>query len=315
MGNPDVGSPEDRPRPDNRVYPRCGSGKPDRGRAGARRLIVNADDFGRSTSVNEAVARAHLEGILTTASLMVNETACSAAVDLARGLPSLGVGLHLTLVCGRAATAGLAGADGTLPANAVRAGWRYFFSRGLRESLRAEILAQFDRFRDTGLVLDHVNGHLNMHLHPTVLEPTLGLAQARGAGGVRVTVDRFWLNARLARGAWVYRISHAVIFGLLARPARRGLRRHGLASTRHVFGLLQTGRITEDYLLGLLPRLPSGDSELYAHPSTGDAVRELDALVSPAVRKTVRTQRIQLIRYRELAHAQTACDPAGRARL
>jgi predicted glycoside hydrolase/deacetylase ChbG (UPF0249 family) len=40
-----------------------------------RRLIVNADDFGRSASINQAVIRAHREGILTTASLMVNEPA------------------------------------------------------------------------------------------------------------------------------------------------------------------------------------------------------------------------------------------------
>ena len=50
----------------------------------SRRLIVNADDFGRSRSINEAVIRAHTEGILTTASLMVNGEAFSEAVELAR---------------------------------------------------------------------------------------------------------------------------------------------------------------------------------------------------------------------------------------
>ena len=35
----------------------------------SRRLIVNADDFGRSRSINEAVIRAHEEGILTSADL------------------------------------------------------------------------------------------------------------------------------------------------------------------------------------------------------------------------------------------------------
>ena len=68
-----------------------------------RRLIVNADDFGRSDSINRAVVRAHREGILPTASLMVNEPAAADAVRLARENPKLGVGLHLTLVCGAAA--------------------------------------------------------------------------------------------------------------------------------------------------------------------------------------------------------------------
>ena len=68
-----------------------------------RRLIVNADDFGRSRAINEAVIRAHREGILTSASLMVNEPAADEAVALARENPGLGVGLHLALVCGRSA--------------------------------------------------------------------------------------------------------------------------------------------------------------------------------------------------------------------
>jgi predicted glycoside hydrolase/deacetylase ChbG (UPF0249 family) len=68
-----------------------------------RRLIVNADDFGASTAVNQAVIRAHREGILTTASLMVNEPGFAEAVSLARENPRLGVGLHLTLLQGHAA--------------------------------------------------------------------------------------------------------------------------------------------------------------------------------------------------------------------
>src|SRR5271156_6231907 len=66
------------------------------------RLIINADDFGRSASINQAVIRAHREGILTTASLMVNEPAFDDAVTLAKEHPRLGVGLHLTLLCGHA---------------------------------------------------------------------------------------------------------------------------------------------------------------------------------------------------------------------
>ena len=59
--------------------------------AAARRLIVNADDFGRSASINQAVIRAHREGILTAASLMVNEPAAEEAVALARENPRLRV--------------------------------------------------------------------------------------------------------------------------------------------------------------------------------------------------------------------------------
>ena len=99
--------------------------------------------------------RAHRDGILTTASLMVNEPACDEAVALARECPSLGIGLHLTFICGHSALPqdripDLVNARQEFTSNPAAAGMRYFFQRRLREQLRAEIHAQFDRFRATG---------------------------------------------------------------------------------------------------------------------------------------------------------------------
>ncbi len=270
-----------------------------------RRLIVNADDFGRSPAANEAVIRAHGEGILTTASLMVNETAFSRAVELAHENPRLGVGLHLTLVCGRSALGAdafprLVNRNGEFTSHAVLAGLRYFLFPSLRGLLRREIERQFDLFQSTGLVLDHVNGHLNLHLHPTILGLVRKVALERKARHVRLTRDPFWLNARLARGNWTYRISHALIFTFLAHYARPGLAKSGLRHTNAVFGLLQNSRVNEEYLLRLLPRLPPGDSELYSHPSLEDSPHELDALLSERLKALVRHESIELIRYQDL---------------
>ena len=66
-----------------------------------RKLIVNADDFGLAVPVNEAVEISHREGILTSASLMVGAPAAADAVQRARSLPSLKVGLHIVVVDGR----------------------------------------------------------------------------------------------------------------------------------------------------------------------------------------------------------------------
>src|SRR4051812_19780511 len=140
-----------------------------------RRLIVNADDYGRSRSINEAVIRAHRDGILTTASLMVNEPGFEEAVALARENPKLGVGLHLALVCGRAAlpqdqVPHLTDKNQNFSNDPVATGFRYFVCGKAKAELRAEITAQFEKFHATGLELDHVNGHLHMHMHPTVFK-------------------------------------------------------------------------------------------------------------------------------------------------
>lgn len=270
-----------------------------------RRLIVNADDFGRSAEINAAVIRAHREGILTTASLMVTGSACAEAVELARQNPTLGVGLHLALVCARAALPpveipDLANSTGDFSENAVRAGFRFFFQRGIRPQIEREIAAQFDRFRATGLPLDHVNGHLNIHLHPTVFAILTANAERWGIRGFRLTRDPFWLNARLAGGAWAYRAVHAFVYWWLAARARRELRRRGIHFTRRVFGLLQNARVDEPFVERLLVRLPPGDSELYSHPSLTEFKHELDALLSPRVKSLMAAQGIQLLRYQDL---------------
>ena len=275
-------------------------------REGARRLIVNADDFGRSCGINAAVIRAHREGILTTASLMVNEHACAEAVALAREQPRLGVGLHLALLCGRAALPrekipGLVNERGEFGDQPVAVGFRYFARRELRPQLRAEIHAQFEKFRATGLRLDHVNGHLHLHLHPAVFPLVLECAEEFGVRAVRLTRDPFWRNARLASGRWFYRASHAVLHHLLAARARPQLRRWRIRHTDAVFGLLQNARVDEAFVARLLAALPPGDSELYSHPSLEQFPHECDALVSPRVRALVRARGIELIRYQDLS--------------
>jgi len=285
----------------------------------ARRLIVNADDFGRSHSINEAVVRAHREGVLTSASLMMNEPDCDEAVALARENPKLGVGLHLTLLCGRAALScekipGLVNERGEFGDKPVATGFRYFwgahaprvqresprFALPLRGQLRAEIHAQFEKFRATGLPLDHVNGHLHLHLHPTVFRILMEDADKLDIRRLRWTRDRFWLNARLASGRWLYRVSGAVIYRCLSSHARRHLERRGIRHAGATFGLLQDSRVDEVFVLKLLSCLPAGDSELYSHPSLDKFRHEFEALISPRVKERVNQLGIRLIRYQDL---------------
>jgi hopanoid biosynthesis associated protein HpnK len=270
-----------------------------------RRLIVNADDFGRSDSINEAVVRAHRDGILTSASLMVNEPGFDAAVALARENPKLGVGLHLTLLCGHSALSsekipGLVNARREFSNNPVTVGLRYFVKRSLREPLRREIHAQFEKFGAGGLPLDHVNGHLHLHLHPTVFGILMEDADKLGIRRMRLTRESFWMDAPLARGRRLYRATHAAIYFVLSRPARSRLRRQNIRHAQRVFGLLENDRVDETYVLKLLALLPAGDSELYSHPSLDKFRHEFDALVSPRVKERVARLGIQLIRYQDL---------------
>jgi predicted glycoside hydrolase/deacetylase ChbG (UPF0249 family) len=190
--------------------------------------------------------------------------------------------------------------DGNFSNNAPTAGFKYFALGRCHDQLAREISAQFDKFRDTGLALDHVNGHLQFHLHPTVFNVLSRRATEFGIRQMRVTHDPLRFHVKLGGGRWPYALSHALIFKALSTNARRRLRALNIKCTDHVFGLLQNAIVDQTYIQKLLPELPAGDSELYSHPSLDEFKHEYDALVSPAVRDQVERLGIKLIRYADL---------------
>ncbi len=268
----------------------------------AKRLIVTADDFGLSLPVNEAVEEAHCHGILSAASLMVGAPAADDAILRVRGMPALGVGLHLTLLEGRPVlppekVPGLVGSDGRFSIDPVRFGAALFFLPELRRQARAEIGAQFERFGETGLVMDHINSHQHFHLHPVVLQAITALAPRYGLPPVRVPLEPFRTSFKASGDRLLGRLTSWLFYLGQTRRLRRGLAAAGLKSNDHVFGLYDSGAMVEDRLIKLMAELPPGLSEIYCHPATRrwdgpdnlppsyKCAEEFRALVSPAVKE------------------------------
>jgi chitin disaccharide deacetylase len=238
-----------------------------------RKVIITGDDFGLAEPVNEAIEESHRGGILTAASLMVGAEAAADAIERARRLPNLKVGLHLVLVegrpvLGRAAVPGLVGPDGEFSTRLVLSGFRYFFLPRVRKQLEAETRAQFEAFRRTGLVLDHVNAHNHMHLHPTILGLILKVGREYGLKAVRFPNEpplRSWRASRRALGGKV--VSWTLLSPWLWRM-RRVLRRARMRSNAFIFGMAESGAMTTALSLSYLRRLPRGVTEIYFHPAT-----------------------------------------------
>jgi chitin disaccharide deacetylase len=232
------------------------------------RVVFTADDFGLSESVNEAVERAHRDGILNAASLMVAGPAAADAVRRARALPSLRVGLHLVAIEGPAVLPAaeipdLVDAQGQFPADRFRLGVNYFFRPRVRRQLAAEIRAQFAAFAATRLPLDHANAHKHMHLHPTVGRLMIDIGRAFGLRAVRVPAEPPAVVARC--GTRVGPGGHALYHW--TRLLRRQARAAAMATNDHCFGLAWSGHMTVDRLRHLMAELPEGASEIYFHPA------------------------------------------------
>jgi chitin disaccharide deacetylase len=284
------------------------------GEGAPRKLIISADDFGLSETVNEAIERAHRHGILVAASLMVAGPAAEDAIRRARALPTLRVGLHLVTIEGQPALPhaqipDLVDPGGAFPSYQLRLGLRYITPGG-RCQLAAEIEAQFAAFIATGLRLDHANAHKHMHLHPVVGRLLIETGRRYGLRALRIpaeppsTVSAAGTRPRLA--------DHALYHW--TRLLRRQAHHARLLTNDYCFGIAWSGHMDAAHLLRLIPHLPPGLSEIYFHPATSqnEAMRrvmpsyrpaeELAALLDPAVAAALK-QVGSLVTYTDLTEA------------
>jgi len=285
-----------------------------------KRLIVTADDFGASLPVNEAIEQAHRNGILTAASLMVGAPAALDAVERAKRMPSLKVGLHVVLVNGRpllpaACVPDLVDDQGRFSTHLVRAGINFFFRRKTKQQLEGEIRAQFAAFRDSGLPLDHVNAHNHMHVHPTILSLILKLGREYGVRAVRLPHEPLLSSWRAAHDALPKRFAGSLLLNPWMSLMRWRLRKAQIVHNDYIFGMSDTGHMTEERVLGQLAHLPHGVSEMYFHPALAKCAHmdpgtadyhceeEFRALTSPAVANALRQNGIQKISFTDLAAA------------
>ncbi len=269
--------------------------------------VIVADDFGRSTSVNSAIAQAHERGIVTSASIMAGGDAFEEAVQIAKSHPRLSVGLHVTLCDGRAVLPHtnipeLVDAGGSFEKDPSRAWIKYSAARRLLQ-IEREMEAQFGRLEAAGIHPSHVDGHHHMHMQPAVFSILCRLASRRLVHWVRIPTEPFSL---LMRSQWYRRGAMSFIewavFGLLGISHRRKARSYGLNAIRKSCGLSRTGHVDEKYLLGVLAG-NGGLSEIFVHPdeATDAGKRELEALISPAVCHRLSSASIAAVGYRDLS--------------
>jgi predicted glycoside hydrolase/deacetylase ChbG (UPF0249 family) len=251
---------------------------------GVKRLIVNADDLGRTPGINRGIVEAHRRGIVTSATLMVAYPGAAEAARLAVENPGLGVGLHLAFT----------GGPSVLPASQIPG-----LARGGEEGLPAsveslagadagdilaEARAQLRRFRELlGRRPTHLDSHHHAHRFPVVLEALATLAWETGLPVRSLTAE---MRARFARER-------------IPTP------------DRFVESFFGEGA-TLERLLRLLAGLDLETAELMCHPAMVDdelrsssgyaepRARELEVLTHQEARHAIQAAGIRMIHYGEL---------------
>ncbi|MCC8179390.1 MAG: ChbG/HpnK family deacetylase, partial [Planctomycetes bacterium] len=285
--------------------------------AGRRRLIINADDFGLSPGVNEAVAQAHRRGVLTSATILANGPHFAEAAAMAKSMPTLGVGVHLNLVRGKPVSPAsevpnLIDAAGLFKPFRWRTPWPDF----LREA-GLEYRRQVEKALDAGIVPTHVDFEKHHAWQGELYQVAANAAAACGIGGIRCLEEPVaWSVRKLGWGG--------VSAVAMAAALRTGVTLFGgggdLARPDRLLGGIHIGKMTEPVWLRLAANLPAGVSEVMVHPClpepdpvAAEAVtaamgsnrlerreEEFSALISPAVRQALRFAGIELINFREI---------------
>ncbi len=280
-----------------------------------KRLIVNADDFGRHELINRAVEVAFNKGCLKSTTLMAGGAAFEDAVAVAKKNPGLGVGIHFTLANGnpilsREEIPSLVTAQGTFHADYVTFLKKYLSGKVSLAEVRSELAAQLTKILRAGLTLTHFDSHQHLHHVPGIIQIALELAAAENISAMRVADAKLFDGELKNFGQAVGRVG----LSSLAKFAGYQAHKKNFATPNHFAGIVAGESVSETFMLKLIDNLRGGTTEVMLHPGTDNKIlqdfcqwehdfeMELAAVTSPRVLSALAEKKISAINFGGLNH-------------
>lgn len=280
-----------------------------------KQLIINADDFGIHPAVNEAVRKAATEGILTSTSLMAGGDAFDEAVEMARSMPSLGIGIHLTLVGGiksvlpPSEVPSLTWDNGVFCHDYGKLIVRDLEGKILLSEVYAEWDAQIQKIMNTGLPVTHMDGHQHMHMWPHFYPIARDLAKKYHISCMRVPDEDVLFGMK---DGHIIRWAAKNGLSLLSRMHRPDLKKNHIRTNDHFFGMLYGGHLSPERFAKFILQTKPGITEIMCHPSADTWAMEdtfhwgyhgedeLAGLLADINRELIAKKQISLISYRDV---------------
>ena len=280
-----------------------------------KQLIINADDFGIHPAVNEAVRKAATEGILTSTSLMAGGDAFDEAVEMARSMPSLGIGIHLTLVGGikpvlpPSEVPSLTWDNGVFCHDYGKLIVRDLEGKISLSEVYAEWDAQIQKIMNTGLPVTHMDGHQHMHMWPHFYPIARDLAKKYHISCMRVPDEDVLFGMK---DGHIIRWAAKNGLSLLSRMHRPDLKKNHIRTNDHCFGMLYGGHLSPECFAKFILQTKPGITEIMCHPSADTRAMEdtfhwgyhgedeLAGLLADINRELIEKKQISLISYRDV---------------
>ena len=278
-----------------------------------KKLIVNADDFGRHELINRAVERAFEFGCVKSATLMAGGLAFDDAVKIAKRLPKLGVGIHFTLANGNPILPpekipSLVTAQGIFHADYVAFLKKFLRGKISLEEIRSELAAQLEKILRAGISPTHVDSHQHLHHVPGITEIVLDLAAAEKISAMRVADAKLFDGELKNFGQFVGRLG----LSSLAKFAAHKMHKKNFVAPENFAGIVAGESVDENFLLRLIENLREGTTEVMLHPGTDNEIlqkfcdwnhdfeTELAAVTSPRVLNLLDAKNISAVNFAAL---------------
>lgn len=223
------------------------------------RIIFNADDFGLTRSISDAVEMAHRGGVLTSATLLSNAPAAAYAASIAQRNPGLSVGLHFQLVAGVPATPDLkrvgtlVGPDGRFPENYIQFFKYYHAGRIDRREIFTELVSQAKKALSLGVKPTHADSHQHIHMHPSLFPVFAEAAREAGIKRFRDPVEPYCPSVHGRFEPTAGNVVKACFMNPLYKRWFSGrLKKRGLSSPAIFFGQYFSGRMTLERILAFI---------------------------------------------------------------
>jgi len=276
-------------------------------------LIVNADDFGLTEKVNEAILKSFRNGVLRSTSIIANGKSFDHAVGIIGSNPDLDIGVHLTLVKEKPIMdadkiPSLLGENGNFHNHAIDFAKKYFSEKISLGEVRNELNAQIEKVFDQGVKVSHIDSHQHLHMLPKILDITIELVNHYNIKFIRFPKEKFsgYMFPDLKS---LSRIAQMIAVNHFCSRAKEKIS----YKTDYFAGFYFGGKLDRKNLLTLINNLPSdGVCELMCHPGLTDGstdyshwnyrqVEEMFALVDGEVPEVLFKRNIEITSFKNLS--------------
>ncbi len=286
------------------------------------KVVINTDDLALTYGLTKAVEDCYTQGLIRSASILVNGTAYDFAVKSIKSGPlkKIGVGIHLNLTDGPALTKELADVYGNYKFTFISLYKEVLTNPTILESIRSDFARQIESAISRDLSLDHIDSDKHVHMIPQIFQIACSLAKRYHIPFVRLTNEPFLLSKEYLYPFLTLNIVKNLVLKEFSKVNMTTANNYGLHYTDAVYGVLYTNNMTVDTFSACLSNALTNNFkviEILIHPGyindprdntfpsplmekfSQDKAREIEAqtLLDAKLTSFIRTKNIALAKF------------------